>query len=637
MQKHLLVPHHLKRIVVWASIDSLIIVFAYIAAFSVRAATTPLEPFIQSYTFVGFIIVMTLIWLYIFGAYYRIWSRTSGHGISTLINATLVSGLISATINAASIQDHLLPMSVLVLGHSLALVGFVAVRYRSRLISGISWRWRVVWLGQEPPYSRQKVTRVLVVGAGESGQITIWRLKHRFNLKDNQRYQVIGIVDDASDKLGMYVEGCQVLGDRHMIPQLAKEHNIDLIILAVHNIDGANFREILNYCERTSAMIKVVPSMFDLVAAKQGVPLLRDVQPEDYLGRQPIGRHKDVDFGPITNKVVLVTGAAGSIGSELSRQLAGQSPKKLILLDSNESGLHDLIVDLKFSFTDSDESHNIIVPALADITYRPSLEYIFATYRPEVVFHAAAYKHVTMLEMYPSEAVRVNIGGTLNVAELSAAYHAERFVLISTDKAVNPSSVMGASKRLCELLVYALDAQQTLFTAVRFGNVLGSRGSVVPTFNRQIDSGGPVTITDPEMKRYFMSIPEAVNLVLHAACLTKGHDLFMLEMGELVPIVDLAERMIRMRGLRPYADIPIEFVGMRAGEKLYEELQFNGELPHSTIHPKILELIKSQNGLNKTGFLEALRTAKDSKLNDYRDAIWNLIEIFDPVYEEVSS
>ncbi|MCB9438511.1 MAG: polysaccharide biosynthesis protein [Anaerolineales bacterium] len=309
----------------------------------------------------------------------------------------------------------------------------------------------------------------------------------------------------------------------------------------------------------------------------------------------------------------------------------------MILLDSNESGLHDLIVDLKFSFTNADESQNIIVPALADITYRPSLEYVFATYRPEVVFHAAAYKHVTMLEMYPSEAVRVNIGGTLNVAELSAAYEVERFVLISTDKAVNPTSVMGASKRLCELLVYALDAHKTLFTAVRFGNVLGSRGSVVPTFNRQIDSGGPVTVTDPEMKRYFMSIPEAVNLVLHAACLTKGHDLFMLEMGELVPIVDLAERMIRMRGLRPYADISIEFVGMRAGEKLYEELQFNGELPHPTIHPKILELVKSQNGLNKISFLDKLRYLQDNRLPDYRETIWDMVKTFDPIYEELPS
>ncbi|MCB9438509.1 MAG: hypothetical protein H6673_16175 [Anaerolineales bacterium] len=328
MQKHLLVPHHFKRIVVWAIIDSLIIVFAYIAAFSVRAATTPLEPLVKSFSFLGFIVGITIVWLYIFGAYYRIWSRTSGHGISTLLNATLISGLVAATINAAT-TSHLLPMSVLILGHSLALVGFVTVRYRSRLISGISWRWRVIWLGQFPPSSQAEVTRVLVVGAGESGQTTVWRLKHRFNLKENQRYQIVGIVDDDTDKLGMYVEGCQVLGDRHMIPELAQEHKIDLIILAVHNIEGASFREILNYCERTSAMIKVVPSMLDLVSAKRGVPLLRDVQPEDYLGRQPIGRHKDVDFGPITNKVVLVTGAAGSIGSELSRQLAGQNPKRV--------------------------------------------------------------------------------------------------------------------------------------------------------------------------------------------------------------------------------------------------------------------------------------------------------------------
>lgn len=637
MQKHLLVPHHFKRIVAWASVDSIIIILAYIAAVSVRAATTPLQLLVQSYTFVAAIIGMTVALLYIFGAYYRIWSRTSGHGISTLINAAFISALIATTLNATVREQQLLPMSVIFLGQSLALVGFVSVRYRSRLISGLSWRWRAVWLHQFP--TENSAIRVLLVGAGESGQITAWRLKHRFNLKDNQRFHIVGIIDDDPDKFGMYVEGCQVIGTRQMIPQLTQELRIDLIILAVHNIDGANFRDILNYCEQTAAMIKVVPSMLDIVSAKQGVPLLRDVKAEDYLGRQPIGRHKDIDFGPITNKVVLVTGAAGSIGSELSRQLANQNPSKLILLDSNESGLHDLVVDLKFSFTDTVGSiESVIVPALADITYYAGLEYLFKTYQPQVVFHAAAYKHVTVLEIYPNEAVRVNVGGTLNVAKLSAAYKVERFVLISTDKAVNPTSVMGASKRLCELLIYALDPNQTLFTAVRFGNVLGSRGSVVPTFNRQIDNGGPVTVTDANMKRYFMSIPEAVNLVLHAACLTKGNDLFMLEMGELVPIVDLAERMIRMRGLRPYADIAIEFVGIRPGEKLSEELQLTDEQPQKTIHPKILELVKSHNGLNKTDFINAVQRVLDSHVySDYVTTLWDLLQQHDYFYSEVPS
>jgi FlaA1/EpsC-like NDP-sugar epimerase len=328
-----------------------------------------------------------------------------------------------------------------------------------------------------------------------------------------------------------------------------------------------------------------VPEKYAMLNQRLGVATLRDVQPEDSWGAA--GGSPAVDMTR-SGKVALVTGAAGSIGSELVRQLISYEPTLLVMLDNNESGLHDLYTELKPQFPDVE-----FRPVLADITQRDSLERVYATYRPQIVFHAAAYKHVPMQELFPHESIRVNIGGTRNLAELARDYGVERFVLISTDKAVDPSCVMGASKRAAELLMKALSAQSghsTLFTAVRFGNVLGSRGSVAPTFNRQIDKGGPVTVTDKDMKRYFMTIAEAVNLVIHAAAMTTGGELFMLQMGEEVPILELAERMIRMRGLRPYDDIEIKFTGVRPGEKLNEKLQRDSEVQISTIHPHIVKL-----------------------------------------------
>ncbi len=330
----------------------------------------------------------------------------------------------------------------------------------------------------------------MIIGAGESGQTLAWRLKHRMS---GGAYEIVGFIDDDPEKQNMFVEGCRVLGGRDEIIRIAEARNIDLIVVAIHNISGPDFRRVLTACESTKALIKVVPDLQELVNARQGAALLRDVQAEDLIGRNPITRHEAVDLAPVMDKVILVTGAAGSIGSELSRQIMLYKPTKAILLDNNESGLHDLVTELRSKFPAVE-----LVPALVDITVRSSIHSIFESNRPQIVFHAAAYKHVPMLEYYPREALRVNIGGTRNVAELARDFGVERFVLISTDKAVNPSSIMGASKRVCELMLHALSKDkscQTLFASVRFGNVLGSRGSVVPTFNRQIDSGGPVTVT----------------------------------------------------------------------------------------------------------------------------------------------
>ncbi len=598
-----------------AVVDAVITLAAYLVTYTVRIEAVAAQgqdravPFIFLATFINIIV------LYLFGGYNRIWARSSGHEVQVIVLAVVAASSLLLAIDLMY-RPRLMPLSVLGIGNMVAMMGYVAVRYRSRLISGLAWRWRAIWNVEFP----QSPVRVLVIGAGDAGQTTAWRMKHR--APEGERYNVVGFVDDDPTKQGLYVEGCAILGQRGDIPRIVESYKVELIVVAIHNVPGPDFREILEYCQQTAAKIKLVPDVFALFSGKQATPLLRDIQAQDLLGRQAVGWHEGVDISSVTNRVVLVTGAAGSIGSELCHQLLNYAPVKLIMVDNNESGLHDLITELSGK-TDED----ILVPVLADITHRAALNAVFARYRPQVVFHSAAYKHVPMLEFYPDEAVRINIGGTQQIAGLARDYAAERFVLISTDKAVNPTGVMGASKRVCELLMHAFSSQpdnSTLFTSVRFGNVLGSRGSVVPTFTRQIEAGGPVTVTDRDMTRYFMTIPEAVNLVIHAACLTQGDDLFMLRMGEVVRILDLAERMIRLRGLRPYVDIPIEFTGRRPGEKLHEELHTDFENTLPTIHPYIIELQSRKNGLHGVAFLDRVHALYKSGLNPRHGALKQL-------------
>ncbi|MBN2472521.1 MAG: polysaccharide biosynthesis protein [Anaerolineae bacterium] len=589
------------------AVDALVMLFAYAIAFFARTVVTPRD-FINSLGFVWFCIFVMLTAFYVLGLYHRIWRYTSGHEVARIVfGVTAVTAFTLVVDFLFFPEGRPLPLSVIVLGNMLALSGFVGLRYKSRLISGLSWRWEAIW-HQKFPESGSR-TRVLIVGAGEAGQNFAWRMKHRWPAAmkhEAENFYVIGFADDDPSKRGMYVEGVLVLGGRADIPRLVEQHKIDLIVLAMHNIPGPSFREVLAYCESTKARIRIVPNAYAMMNNTHHAPLLRELMPEDILGRKPIGRYEGIDFAPVTGKVVLVTGAAGSIGSELCRQMLDYGPVALLMLDNNETGLHDMVIEL----ADHSKNGTRLIPVLADVTRREMVEAIFEQYRPQVIFHAAAYKHVPMLELYPHQAVHVNVGGTRNVGDLARQYGAERVVLISTDKAVDPTSVMGASKRLCEYLMHAFargdNPHGTLFTSVRFGNVLGSRGSVVPMFNKQIDQGGPVTVTDKEMKRFFMTIPEAVNLVIHAACLTEGDDLFMLRMGEEVRILDLAERMIRMRGLRPYEDIPIHFSGVRPGEKLSEELSLEEERSKPTIHPDIVNLFPPLDCFHPRQFLASV-------------------------------
>ncbi|MBE2268847.1 MAG: polysaccharide biosynthesis protein [Anaerolinea sp.] len=605
-----------------ALVDAILVTVAYGATLSIQSIKD-LSAARESMTFIAVTIPVLVASNFFFGVYRRLWERTSGHGITVIVNAVAFSSVVLIAISLLQAQK---PLSVadVVVGNLLSLVGFVGVRYRSRVISGLTRRGLAIWKREHP----KAKTRVLIIGAGESGQALAWRLKHRFS---DHNYLVVGFIDDDAEKLNMFVEGSRVIGNRNDIIRVAEELHIDLIVVAIHNIEGQDFREILTACESTNALIKVVPDLLAMVNATRTTAMLRDVQIEDLLGRNPITRHEAVDLAPVTGKIILITGAAGSIGSELSRQIMNYRPVKAVLLDNNESGLHDLIVEIRAQYPELE-----LVPVLADITIQSTVRAVFAQHQPQIVFHAAAYKHVPMLEYYPSEALRVNICGTRNVAELASAFGVERFVLISTDKAVNPSSIMGATKRVCELMLHAISQERsckTLFASVRFGNVLGSRGSVVPTFNRQIDNGGPVTVTHQEMTRYFMSIPEAVNLIIHAACMTKSRDIFILQMGEVVRIVELAERMIRLRGLRPYKDIEIRFTGIRPGEKMHEELYHGLETPVETIHPSILQLRSSGTDFDSAQFWTNLNQLVSDPSGEPSVVLARLTELIKPVAE----
>ncbi|MHB8626257.1 MAG: SDR family NAD(P)-dependent oxidoreductase [Aggregatilineales bacterium] len=600
--------HYLANNLGWMVVDALIVMIASLVAFYVRAVTAILD-FQEVFQFITFSVIVTPILLYVVGVYRQVWPLTSGHGVKIILKGFMLSTIILAAVDLAP-GTHPEPLSVLVLANVLAFGGVVVTRYRSRLAN------RVFWLNNTRASSaadgKLSRTRVLIIGANEAGQSLAWRLKHRLPQKE-YIFDVVGFIDEDERKQDRYVEESPVLGRIVDITHIAERYNIDLIVIAPEPGD-VDLRDILARCERTKARIKLLPDMLTSLNVKHSGDSLRALEPEELIGRRGVGNESKEMLAPLTDKVVLVTGAAGSIGSELCRKLTTLPIQKLILLDNNESGLFDLKNELKLKFPDSK-----LILVLADVTVREGLQQALDRFAPQVIFHAAAYKHVAMLEYYPNEAVRTNIGGTRLLAELASEFHVERFVLISTDKAVNPFSVMGMTKRACELVILAISQRQenrTLFTAVRFGNVLGSRGSVFPTFNHQIDNGGPVTITDERMKRYFMSIPEAAKLVVHASCLTNNNDIFVLNMGEEVRIVDLAERMIRGRGLRRGDDIKISVTGILPGEKLSEELYNSDEEVLDTADPDIVKIKWKTPFFDGSLFMETLDRILRKKIDN---------------------
>ena len=411
--------------------------------------------------------------------------------------------------------------------------------------------------------------RTMLIGGGQAGAIAL----REFQTSPRSENKVVCIIDDAPNKVGSYLGGVKIVGGRSAIARMAEKYDIDEIILAIPSASRQEKLQILNYCHNTSCTLRTLPGICQLANGEVRIEQIREVDIEDLLGRETVKIDLDEVAAYITGKTVLVTGGGGSIGSELCRQAAAQRPKRLIIFDIYENNAYDIQMELRRTHPELD-----LVVLIGSVRDRERVMQVFDRYRPDLVCHAAAHKHVPLMETSPFEAIKNNVFGTYNVAQAADRFGTQRFILISTDKAVNPTNVMGASKRLCEMIVQMMnDRSATEYVAVRFGNVLGSAGSVIPLFRKQIRSGGPVTVTDKRVIRYFMTIPEAVQLIFQAGAYARGGEIFVLDMGEPVRIDDLARNMIRLSGFEPDVDIPVVYTGLRPGEKLYEELLLSGE------------------------------------------------------------
>jgi FlaA1/EpsC-like NDP-sugar epimerase len=493
----------------------------------------------------------------------------------------------------ASLADGFEIFKTVSLASVVALFALLTMRehqHFSRVIFMLDWgillsllmASRLMWRVYREMYvlpRRQSGPKTLIVGAGEAGS----QLLREIRKSREANFNVIGFIDDDPRKVGMRLNGMPVLGDTRQLAQLAQDLSVEKVIIAIPSARGKEVRAIIGRCKKADVRFKILPGLSDIISGKVEVSQIKDVEVDDLLGREPAHLDDQAISGYLAGKRVLVTGAGGSIGSEICRQVARFAPDKLLLLDSAETPLFHIERELAAACPEL-----MLVPVVADVRNRERLECLFGEFMPEVVFHAAAYKHVPMMEYNPIEAVTNNIGGSRNLADMADRFGVRNFVMISTDKAVNPTNIMGASKRAAECYIQGLaGSSPTQFTTVRFGNVLGSNGSVIPMFKEQIRNGGPVTVTDPGVVRYFMTIPEASQLVLQAGCLGRGGDIFVLDMGEPVPILELAEELIRLSGLEPYDDIDITFTGLRPGEKMYEELLIAGEGVLPTSHEKI--------------------------------------------------
>ena len=411
--------------------------------------------------------------------------------------------------------------------------------------------------------------RTMLIGGGQAGAIAL----REFQTSPRSENKVVCIIDDSPNKVGSYLRGVKIVGGRSSIPAMAEKYDVDEIVLAIPSASRHEKLQILSYCHSTSCTLRTLPGICQLANGEVRIEQIREVDIEDLLGRETVKIDLDEVAAYITGKTVLVTGGGGSIGSELCRQAAAQRPKRLIIFDIYENNAYDIQMELRRTHPELD-----LVVLIGSVRDRERVMQVFDRYRPDLVCHAAAHKHVPLMETSPFEAIKNNVFGTYNVAQAADRFGTQRFILISTDKAVNPTNVMGASKRLCEMIVQMMnDRSATEYVAVRFGNVLGSAGSVIPLFRKQIRSGGPVTVTDKRVIRYFMTIPEAVQLIFQAGAYARGGEIFVLDMGEPVCIDDLARNMIRLSGFEPDVDIPIEYTGLRPGEKLYEELLLSGE------------------------------------------------------------
>lgn len=556
--------------------------------------------------------IISLLIFWVFRLYHSLWQYASIAEVYRIAEACITVEVVHFLSN--KIVGNMLPRSCYFNAAIYLIIAICASRFMYRMIRTVLNKYRNI----------KTSNNVMIIGAGEATNVIMREIQSSSYLANSN---IACIIDDDRRKVGKYIRGVKVIGTRDKIKEAAKLYDIDEIIFAIPSASNEVKRDILNICKETDCTLKILPGVYQMVDGEVNVDSIRNVDVLDLLGRDPIEVDIESIMGYVKDKVIMVTGGGGSIGSELCRQLVSHKPKQLIIFDIYENNAYDIQQELKINYPDAN-----VVTLIGSIRNVSRLESVFAQYKPDIVYHAAAHKHVPLMEVSPDEAVKNNVVGTWNVARMADKYGVKKFVMISTDKAVNPTNVMGATKRICEMIVQTYnEISKTDFVAVRFGNVLGSNGSVIPLFKRQIEAGGPVTVTDPNIIRYFMTIPEAVSLVLQAGAYAKGGEIFILDMGEPVKIDDLAKNLIRLSGYTLGVNMEIKYTGLRPGEKLYEELLMKEEGLQETDN-KLIHIGKPIE-FDKENFFDNLEKLKEeaySETGNIRESLKKVVVTYHP-------
>lgn len=559
-----------------------------------------------------FYTIISLLIFWVFRLYHSLWQYASIAEVYRIAEACITVEVVHFLSN--KIVGNMLPRSCYFNAAIYLIIAICASRFMYRMIRTVLNKYRNI----------KTSNNVMIIGAGEATNVIMREIQSSSYLANSN---IACIIDDDRRKVGKYIRGVKVIGTRDKIKEAAKLYDIDEIIFAIPSASNEVKRDILNICKETDCTLKILPGVYQMVDGEVNVDSIRNVDVLDLLGRDPIEVDIESIMGYVKDKVIMVTGGGGSIGSELCRQLVSHKPKQLIIFDIYENNAYDIQQELKINYPDAN-----VVTLIGSIRNVSRLESVFEQYKPDIVYHAAAHKHVPLMEVSPDEAVKNNVVGTWNVARMADKYGVKKFVMISTDKAVNPTNVMGATKRICEMIVQTYnEISKTDFVAVRFGNVLGSNGSVIPLFKRQIEAGGPVTVTDPNIIRYFMTIPEAVSLVLQAGAYAKGGEIFILDMGEPVKIDDLAKNLIRLSGYTLGVNMEIKYTGLRPGEKLYEELLMKEEGLQETDN-KLIHIGKPIE-FDKENFFDNLEKLKEeaySETGNIRESLKKVVVTYHP-------
>ena len=611
LEKYLPRSKTVRMRILWSYDMAMVWICAYLALglrFDLSLSSVPIEYAREVWKYGLLQMVMVSLVFYAGHLYAIMWGVSGVREMMQVMLACLVAALAQSV--GILLFDARMPRSYYVLWFVLMAGAAMIGRVSFQVLQKITDRINRFLEKSIPP-------RVMIIGAGKAGILILKEMK----ASEKVHGYPVCMIDDDKDKQGRVIDGVSIMGSRKDIARLVREKGIDEIYVAIPTAPPEDIKDILKICQETGCQVKILPGVYQLMNGEVTISRLRKVEIEDLLGREPVNVNLDEIMGYVKGKVVLVTGGGGSIGSELCRQLAGHKVKQLIIFDIYENNAYEIQQELKRKYPDLD-----MVVLIGSVRNTNRLDYLFRTYRPDIVYHAAAHKHVPLMEDSPNEAIKNNVLGTYKAARAAIKYKAQRFILISTDKAVNPTNIMGASKRLCEMVVQMSNQKSsTEFVAVRFGNVLGSNGSVIPLFKQQIESGGPVTVTHKDIIRYFMTIPEAVSLVIQAGAYAKGGEIFVLNMGNPVRILDMAENLIRLSGYEPYKDIDICFTGLRPGEKLYEELLMDEEGLQKTVNDRIF--IGKPIEMDYDRFERALNRLGEAALSETANVRWIVHEL----------